>query len=306
MKASKITAVDFFDDLTSPYARKRFFWGFGIFAALCAVALYLSRSLLPANSFRDVTDAVIIDVLSGSLIVLAFYVLYTYFIGPNEGLRDVSVTRSKDIRERMEQLPLETRQYMFWGRSGSYLRSYSLLVLDEQSRRKKLVTDVYVVLPDPTDERLITSYQEILISLGEKAEPNTLLANVLATSVVCAIINANNKFIRIRLFYSKFLPAFRVDLSENGAILTQDDPAKSALYFQYGSEFYEMFRTTVHNEMSVSREVKWDESLFAGLSLCEKSCDVKTINAFGVEVRDVAELQPKIAELVAKRPHRYK
>jgi hypothetical protein len=83
-------------------------------------------------------------------------------------------------------------------------------MLDEQSRKQKLVTDVEVVLPDPTDERLIKSYRDILASLGENPGGNPLLANVLATSIACAVIDANNKYIRIKLFYSKFLPAFRV------------------------------------------------------------------------------------------------
>jgi len=34
-----------------------------------------------------------------------------------------------------------------------------------------------------------------------------------------------------------------------------------------------MFRTTVHNEMNVSREVKWNEALFTGRNLDEKSCE---------------------------------
>lgn len=306
MRASKITAVDFFDDLTSPYARKRFFWGFIFLCVLSSGVIYLSRSILCKGALRDIIDAVAIEVLAGSMIVLAFYSLYMYFIGPNTGLREVAVTRPRDIRERIEQLPLGTKYYMFWGRSGSYFRSCPLLVLDEQSREQKLITDVDVVLPDPTDERLVKSYQEILDSLGENPNKDSLVANVLATSIVCAIISANNKYIRVNLFYSKFLPAFRIDLSEKGAILTQDDPAKSALFFDSGSEFYEMFRTTVRSEMSVSKEVKWDEDIFKGCSLDEKSCSKETLNAFGIEGIDVDKIQEEVAFLVTKRPHRYK
>jgi hypothetical protein len=81
-----------------------------------------------------------------------------------------------------------------------------------------------------------------------------------------------------------------------GAILTQDDPGKSALFFEFGSEFYEMLRTTVRNEMNVSREVKWNEALFTGHSLDEKSSDKDTINAFGIDVNDVDELQQEVAK----------
>jgi hypothetical protein len=307
LRASKLTAVDFFDDLTSPYARKRFFWGFVAFSVLCIIGVYLSRLFLYDGVTGDLINEVLLHVLADALVVLAFYALYMHFIGPNEELREISVTRPRDIREQMEQMPVGTRFYAFWGRSGSYFRSHPLLALDKQSREQKLVTDVEIVLPDPTDARLIQSYRDILNSLGENTGNNPLLANVLATSIACAIVSAKNKYINIKLFYSKFLPTFRVDISDKGAILTQDDPSKSALFFQPESEFYEMLRTTVRNEIAVSREVKWDQALFSGRHLDDaKLCDEITLGAFGIGITDPDSLRKEVGKLIAKRWHRYK
>jgi hypothetical protein len=108
------------------------------------------------------------------------------------------------------------------------------------------------------------------------------------------------------VYYSKFLPAFRVDLSDNGAIMTQDDMAKSALFFEFGSEFYEMLVNTIRNEAAVSREIRWDEAIFRGKKLEEKSCDKQTLNAFGIEIDDVDTLQQEVAKMIAERKHRYK
>ncbi len=306
MRASKITAIDFFDDLTSPYARKRFLWGFLLLCAICAVLIYLASQFIPKGTFRDVLDAIFIEILAGSLIILAFYCLLIYFIGVNPSLREVSVTRPQDIGERMKSLPLDVSHYMFWGRSGSFFRAYPLLELDRQAREQKKNIDIEIMLPHPTDPRLVASYQDIVHALGETPNKNTLLANVLATSMACASISANNKFIKVKIFFSQFLPAFRVDISDNGAILTQDDPHKSALFFEFESEFYEMFRTTVRNEMSVSEEVKWDEALFKGHVLDAKSCDKDTLNAFGIDVEDLDQIQQDVATLITQRLHRYK
>jgi len=305
LKASQITAIEFFNDLSSPYARKRFFWGFVLFAGICVLLLYAIETLSLSGPLHDIATAVVVDVLAGVLIILAFYGLYHHFIGPNRGLSEVSVTRPQDITARIKELPSGTK-YMFWGRSGSYFRAYPLRELDRQARDRKLVTDVEVVLPDPTDDRLVKSYNDILVSLGEKANGNALLANVLATSISCAVTMANNKYLRVRLFYSKFLPAFRVDLSEGGAILTQDDPSKSALFFESGSEFYEMLRTTIRNEMNVSREVVWENGLFVGRVLDEAACDESTLEAFGLPIDDVDQMQQKVASLIAERQHRYR
>ncbi|WP_037435777.1 hypothetical protein [Sinorhizobium fredii] len=281
MRASKITAVDFFDDLTSSYARKRFFGGFSVLIA------------------------VLVEIVAGSLIILSFYSLYVYFIGANTAVREVNVTRPQDIGERMRALPQDVRHYMFWGRSGSFFRAYPLLELDRQARENKRNIAVDVLLPDPDDGRLIKSYRDIMKSLGEDPGENPLLPNVLATCMTCAILASNNKHLEINVHLSQFLPAFRVDLSDNGAILTQDDKKKSALYFEYGSEFWDMFRSTVANERALSRAVAWNKEAFAGLKLEEKSCDAQTLNAFGIKVDNVDAVQQEVARLITKRPHRY-
>lgn len=305
LRASKITAVDFFDDLTSSYARKRFFGGFSLLVAICLLLIWVAEANFTWPITKEIVVAVLIEIAAGSLVILAFYALYVYFIGANIAVREVNVTRPQDISERMRALPLNVRHYMFWGRSGSFFRSYPLLELDRQARENKRNIVVDVLLPDPDDERLVKSYRDIMKALGEKPGDNPLLPHVLATCMACAIVSSNNKHLDVRIHLSRFLPAFRVDLSDNGAILTQDDKKKSALYFNYGSEFYDMFRSTVTNERDVSRAVTWANDLFSGLELVEKSCDAKTLKAFGIEVTDVDAVQQEVARLITDRPHRY-
>lgn len=306
MRASKITAVDFFDDLTSSFARKRFFVGLSLLIVFCLVLVGLVKAYITWPTTNEIIVSVLIQIVSGSVIILGFYALYVYFIGDNAAVREVNVTRPQDISERMIAMPKGVRHYMFWGRSGSFFRAYPLLELDRQARENQRSIVVDVLLPDPDDERLVRSYRDILKALGEEKGDNPLLPNVLATCMACAIVSSNNKHIDIKVHLSRFLPAFRVDLSDNGAILTQDDKKKSALYFDYGSEFYDMFRSTVTNERDVSRGVTWDKEMFAGLKLEEKSCDAKTLKAFGISVGDVDAIQLEVARLITDRPHRYR
>jgi len=306
VKATKITAIDFFDDLSSPYARKRFFAGFVGFAVLCVAAIYIEHQFLGDGAVKDVVDSVLTNLLSSILVVLGFYTLYTFFIGPNEGLKEVVPTRPRDIQEVMEHLPESTRSYLFWGRSGSYFRSAPLVKLDEFSRRTKIMTDVDVVMPDPTDARLIRSYHDIKASLGEDAGENPLLANVLATTICCAVLSANNKYLRVRVFYSKFLPAFRVDMSEQGSILTQDDRSKGALFFKPTSEFHEMLRTSILNEASVSRELDLLEEAFRGQKLNAKVCTPDILVKLGAPASGLSALAQEVGNLIETRQHRYK
>ena len=305
MKASKIRATDFFDDLASRYARRWFIWSFLIIIAICLLLIYTLREASGPTT-TSIIISILIEVISGSLIILAFYTLYIYFIGPNVGLREVSVVRPQDISEKMKALPLNVTTYMFWGRSGAFFRSYPIINLNMQAIDNKHNVKIDVLLPDPEESRLVDSYRDILSSLGENEDENALLMHVIATCMVCAIVDANNRFLNVRVYLSHFLPGFRLDLSDNGAILTQDDKKKSALFFEHGSAFYEMFRSTMINEFEVSREVKWDEKIFQGLALDQTSCDDATLNAFGINIPDLEMIQEKVARLISERPHRYK
>lgn len=306
MKVSNIAAIDFFDDLSSGYARKWFFLIMGGGVLGCLLLIWAIDQFTPSGTFKEITHSVLVQLTSSGLIIIAFYSMYVYLIGPNTGLREVSVTRSQDIGNRLQALPLGVRHYMFWGRAGSYFRAEPLLKLDEQARESKRNISIEVLLPDPDDARLVSSYRDILKSLGEDGGDNPLLPNVLATCLACAIIGTNNRHLDIRIHVSQFLPAFRLDLSDNGAILTQDDKKKSALYFEFGSEFYDMFRSTVSNEQDVSREIRWDKELFRGLKLEAKSCSMETLTAFGFECTNIDLLQQSVAALITDRQHRYK
>ena len=304
MKASKITAVDFFDDLNSPYARRWFFWIFGALTMVCMLLAYF----LISTTLKEIIASFLIEVGSGSLIILAFYGFYVYFIGPNTAAREVSVTRSHDINKQMKELPLGASKYMHWGRSGGYFRACPLLKLDEQARENKHRIKIEVLLPDPGEACLVESYRDILKSFGEDMGKDSLLMHVLATYMACAILASNNMYLEISIHLSRFLPAFRFDLSDNGAILTQDDPDKSALYFESGSEFYEMFRNTMINEREISREITWCKNSFDGLKLEEKSCNETRLRAFDIKVpdEDVDKIQREVSRLITKRPHRYR
>lgn len=97
-----------------------------------------------------------------------------------------------------------------------------------------------------------------------------------------------------------------MDISDHGAVVTQDDRTKSALYFEGGSEFCEMFKTTIRNETAVSKKVAWNSALFKGRPVDASSVDKDTLSAFGVQLGNISNLQQEVAEFLTKKTHRYK
>jgi hypothetical protein len=305
LKASRISNLDFFEDLTSKYARRRFFFGFIALAIVCGLALWLIRKHSNSLLF-DVIDALLVEVIAGALIVIVFYSIYVYFIGPHLAARDVAVIRPHDIQDRLHNLRAGTTRYIFWGRSGSYFRAEPLRTLDKTAHKDREPIDIEVLLPDPNDSRLVHSYEQILHTLGESGGRETLLVNVTATAAACAIVSSNNRLVQIRLYLSNFIPDFRVDLSDNGALLTQDDPKKSALYFTPHSEFHEMFRASIRNEMNVAREIHWDQSTFANQTLNAPNLNQSMLDSLGIVYAIPSNLVDEIQNKVHDKVHRYK
>lgn len=107
------------------------------------------------------------------------------------------------------------------------------------------------------------------------------------------------------MLLSHFLPGFRLDLSDNGAIFTQDDKKKPALYIERGTGSYEVFRNTMFNERRVSREITGDDELFRGVGLENAACGPERLLAFDVEVQDLNYIQQDVGTLIKNNWYRY-
>lgn len=195
MKASKIIASDFLDDLASNYARRWFIGGFAALTILCWTVISLMRGVWFSNA---AIISIFENALANAAIILFSFVLYVYFIGFRPATMEA--IRPQDIKSKLKELPTKANYYMFWGRSGSYFRSEPLLEIDRQSKVDKRTITIEVLLPDPDDARLLQSYSDILSSLGEAPGGTPLRSHVLATCITCALISANNKFVNVQIF----------------------------------------------------------------------------------------------------------
>lgn len=305
MKASKLRAVDFIEDLTSPYARRRFLWSFVAILLVSIGCMALATMLLNQGWPRDLLQSFFSEVAAASAIILIFYAVYLYFIGPHTSADKVVVVRSQDIRELLRELVNETRHYAFWGRTGAFFRSESLRDLSQQAIGNRRQISVDVLLPDPNDPELAAGYSRILHALGEDAKKPTLPAHVLATCFVCAVEEANNMHLDVHVYLSKHLPTYRLDLSDKGVLLTQDDRRRAALRFESEGEFFDLWRAAIDSEKERSREVKWDRERFEGVDLATANCTPDQLASLNVGVEDHDGVANEVGDLVRNRSHRY-
>lgn len=304
MKASKIRAVDFIDDLASPYARRRFLWSFVTILVVSTIGFALA-SKLPQAWPKELLQSFFGEAAAGSAIILTFYCVYLYFIGPHTPATEVTVVRPQDIGDLLQQFVNETRHYEFWGRTGAFFRSKSLTDLSQQATGNRRQISVVVLLPDPNDTTLTTGYGRILNALGEEGSSRTLVAQVLATCFACAVEDANNMHLDVSVYLSKHLPTYRLDLSDRGVLLTHDDKKRAALHFKKDGELYDLWRSAIASESDRSVRVTWDRDRFRDVPLTREGCTPNMLASLNVNIPDHDGLEDEVAELVGNPRHRY-
>lgn len=311
MKASQITALDFLNDLSSEYARKRFFWFFIIFITVTFVISVLVYFYFPAGPYKDIIYSFFTQITTSLSIIWIFYLFYWYFLGDIFLDKKITVILPHEIQKRVDSLGKSTNEYLFWGRSGSYFRSVMLEKLASGCRTTGNQTDVKLVLPNPKNPKIIERYAELVSDFGESANANTLLINVLSTCITCAIAHSTNSKLRIEIYISQFLPAFRVDQSITGSIMTQDNPSKSAMFFDGGSEFHSMFRNSILNEIQMASQTTWNTGLFKDVKkergfLTKEVLDGITFPGYDKLSDEVNDEQLRAIENIVLKPtHRY-
>jgi len=230
-RASKYISLNVLNDLGSRSARRRFIWTFVILALVTALS-YWSTSLLDSkNIWADFGRSVSSNLFSAALTVLVVYGAYIYFIREDIERPEIETLRSGDISDEIKGLHEDTAFYFLWARSATYFRAETLERLSDHARKDRKTIDVTILLPDPQIDKLSEAYEGMVSVLGESDGKDKLFKNAVATSAACALAVANNKNLKVKVCLSNFLPSFRVDMSDQGAILTCHIPAGSMAVF---------------------------------------------------------------------------
>ena len=142
--------------------------------------------------------------------------------------------------------------------------------------------------------------------LGEGAGKDKLFKNAVATAAACALATANNPNLRVTVCLSKFIPSFRIDMSDQGAILTEDDKSLYGLRFSRQSQFFEMFRTMMTYEVRLSRVIDLSGYNWKKHKIGDENIPVEALLSFGFSEGKVREHRDEIFSTIRPREHRYK
>lgn len=143
-------------------------------------------------------------------------------------------------------------------------------------------------------------------SAKKEGSSRALVAHVFATCFVCAVEDAKNTHLDVSVYLSKHLPTYRLDLSDNGAILTQDDKKRAALQFTSDGEFFDLWRNAITGEKDRSTRVLWDREKFKGASLAPGRKVSELLESLNIDMTAHDGLEREVTCLVDNPFHRYR
>ncbi len=304
--ASKYISIDALNDLRSRSARRRFFGAFIVLALITALAFWWASTISSPNAVAEFIRSVSANLFSAALTVLIVYGAYVYFIHEVTERPEIDTLRPGDISEEIQNLPTNTAFYFLWARSATYFRAETLQKLSDHARQNRKTIDVTILLPDPEIDQLSEAYEDMIGILGEGAGKDKLFKNAVATAAACALATANNPNLRVTVCLSKFIPSFRIDMSDQGAILTEDDKSLYGLRFSRQSQFFEMFRTMMTYEVRLSRVIDLSGYNWKKHKIGDENIPVEALLSFGFSEGKVREHRDEIFSTIRPREHRYK
>ena len=305
-RASKYINLNILNDLGSRSARRRFIWTF-ILLTLGSAALYFaSESVISPGLRLEFARSVLANICSATCTVLIVYGAYIYFIHEDIERPEIETLRPGDISHEIKTLSEDTAFYFLWARSANFFRAETLERLNDHALHERKTIDVTILLPDPGISEISEAYEDMNNVLGEGGEKDKLLKNAVATSAACALAIANNKNLKIRVCVSKFLPSFRIDMSDGGAILTEDDKSLYGLKFSRQSQFFEMFRSMIIGEVQVSRLVNFDAYDWRKHRKSHDEISLDALLTLGFPEDKVTEHFADIVSIIKPKDHRYK
>jgi hypothetical protein len=181
--------------LRSRYIIRRFFITYTIDFLFTLILFFMIMTFLPGNFLTDVLLSFLTTLSATIALFIMTYGFYIYVTPP--GLRNAQVIPllSGEILEEIVDLPKDTANYWFWGRSGSYFRSSVLLRLDKISSHQRRHITMRIVLPDPSKDDNSTIYRKIKESLKESADDMTLLVSVTSTILHVSYLTSRNPYL---------------------------------------------------------------------------------------------------------------
>jgi hypothetical protein len=243
----------------------RIFYGVTAVAlAVTIMALVILANFFGLDWLHEAAVSVLGHVAATLVVLMVVYGVWIWAT-PRE-LRNARVLalRGGEIPEFMGDLVSGASEYWFMGRSGGYFRAEVLPRLDKEARETRRAARIRIVLPNPYSGDNAVAYASMLNTLNEDADEMTLPAAVIATILEAARRAIENPYLEVEIGIAPSLPVMRLDVSNNGSLVTRDAKALPGIFCGPGNPYFDMFKSVVDNELRQSKRITWKGKINLG------------------------------------------
>ncbi|WP_264969335.1 hypothetical protein, partial [Klebsiella variicola] len=207
--------------------------------------------------------ATIFNGLLSSLTVTFLIGLFMFWIQPeSESNAKIEIAYPKELPELFNVAFLRTEIWYYKGGCGRYFRTATLPNMAKQARSKSQSKEILVVILDPANIDLCekhANYRSGTASQEIESRPWTteeVRAELFATIITTLITQAKEPSLRIKLSLCPHYSSFRIDLSDDYAIITKEDRSSPAIICHKGTHFYKSYKDEVILSLNQSRSVR--------------------------------------------------
>ena len=219
-------------------------------AAVFAIALLaVGRVWLDGWDWKTLAgtaDELIATIVVTFTIAVIFWRLYPDLLR-NSPLKVVPAVA---IGGTLKGLRQHATAYWFVGRTGRDFRVKALPILEANARTRGQPLQVTAIILDPTDPSICKRYaltrnaarfrgrDDVWTAEKVKIEALASVVAIFQTAWRCSLVN-------VSVSLARTLSTFRMDMSDEGLLLTVEDDRHSALWFSAGTDFVSAFRREV-------------------------------------------------------------
>lgn len=218
--------------------------------------LIIRFGVFPIESVNESTNKEIvsfIDKFVTSIITALIVGYFIYKLQIDEKKKSLEFTSSSpQIEDKLDQARKKCDSWKFNGGLGRYTRYMTLPELSSISSKKRETYKVELIILNPENDILLQKYADFRNSVNLKANWNInfLRKELLATLFSAIYTTKTNQFLEIDVYVKDFFTLSRMDISNETAIISREDPLiptiicynESYLFKHYKEEFQQVKR----------------------------------------------------------------
>lgn len=204
----------------------------------------------------------ILNGLVTSTIITITVGVFVYWLQPEIAKNaKIEIENQHALGEMFSTAFSKTDLWYYKGGCGRYFRTKTLPEIAKYARKKTQSKEVLVVILDPTDIDLCkkhaiyrsgTASQEIET---EKWTLEKVRLELFSTIVTTLVIQVNEPLLRITISLCSHYSSFRIDLSDEYAVITKEDRNAPAIICHKDTYFYKAYKDEVVLSLNQSKKL---------------------------------------------------